>query len=222
MEKEHRIESIVFDLDGTLIDSADDIGAAGNRLLAEEGERALSRDEVRRFIGDGSRVFVQKAFEAVGRPLDEAVLDLMTTRFIAQYESDPYSLTKPYDAALSTVERLAGMGLKLAICTNKPQALAETILTELGFGKYLAAIAGGDRFPVRKPDPGHLMGVLELIECAPSNTLMVGDNEHDSAVAYGAGTRFALVPYGYARAPLAEIRADIRLHGLGDLIGIAG
>lgn len=214
--------AVVFDLDGTLIDSADDLGAAANRLLAREGRRPLEAGEVRRFIGDGTRVFVDRAWSATGTGVAGAELDDLARRFIAEYESDVAGLTRPYPGAAETLATLKRAGLRLGVCTNKPQAPAEQVIAALGLGAWVDMIAGGDRFAYRKPDPRHLLSALELLGVAPANAVMVGDNEHDMAVAHGAGTGAVLVSYGYARTPLAEIEADARIDTLAELIDILG
>jgi phosphoglycolate phosphatase len=212
-----RLDAVVFDLDGTLIDSADDLGAAVNRLLAAEGRRALSGAEVRRFIGDGSRVFVDRAWSATGASAGDADLDTLVPRFIAEYESAVAGFTRPYPGAVETVAALKAAGLAIAVCTNKPQRPAETVLAELGFADHVDAVAGGDRFAHRKPDPRHLLDTLALLGTAPDRTVMVGDNEHDMAVARGAGTGAILARYGYARTALDAINADVRIDALSEL-----
>lgn len=214
--------AVVFDLDGTLIDSADDLGAAANRLLAAEGRRPLTGTEVRRFIGDGSRVFVQRAWAATGLPADDSALDGLVPRFVAEYESDVAGNTRPYPGAIETVARLKTAGLKLAVCTNKPQRPAEMVLEQLGFAAHLDVVAGGDRFPYRKPDPRHLSDTVSLLGTTAGGTVMVGDNEHDMAVARGAGTGAVLVSYGYARTPLPEIDADALIDAISDLPALLG
>ena len=221
-----KASAVVFDLDGTLIDSADDLGAAANRLLASEGRRPLSPQEVRRFIGDGSRVFVERAWAATGAPADSSEgatgLTSLVERFIDEYQSDVAGHTRAYPGALETVARLKQAGLAVAVCTNKPQAPAQSVLELLGFGDYVDVVAGGDRFTHRKPDPRHLLDTLALLGCAAQDAVMVGDNEHDMAVAHGAGTGAVLVSYGYARLPLAEIEADARIDSLTELPDLIG
>ena len=215
--------AVVFDLDGTLIDSADDLGAAANRLLAAEGRRPLSPQEVRRFIGDGSRVFVERAWAATGTPAETpAALEALVARFIAEYQSDVAGHTVAYPGAVEIVAALKAAGIAVAVCTNKPQRPAELVLEALGFAPHLDAVAGGDRFAHRKPDPRHLLDTLALLGRTPRDAVMVGDNEHDMAVAHGAGTGAVLVSYGYARLPLADIEADARIDRLAELPGILG
>lgn len=217
------VDAVVFDLDGTLIDSAADLGRAANRLLAEHGRRPLSMAEVRRFIGDGARVLVQRAMAETGAPAESSVLDDLTVRFIAHYEADATAETVVYPTVAATLRRLRATGLRIAVCTNKPQSATAAVLDTLGLAALVDAAAGGDRFAVRKPDAGHLLGTLELLGIPPGRAVMVGDNEHDAAVARAAGTGAVLVTYGYARTPLDEIDVDARidrLDGLLDLLGI--
>lgn len=215
--------AVVFDLDGTLIDSADDLGAAANRLLAAEGRRPLTPAEVRKFIGDGSRVFVDRAWAATGAPADSpAALDALVARFIVEYQSDVAGRTIAYPGAVETVARLKSAGIAVAVCTNKPQRPAELVLEALGFAPHVDAVAGGDRFAHRKPDPRHLLDTLALLGATSDGAVMVGDNEHDMAVAHAAGTGAVLISYGYARLPLAEIEADARIDSLTDLPALLG
>lgn len=216
------VDAVVFDLDGTLIDSAADLGRAANRLLAEEGRRALTIAEVRSFIGDGARVLVERAMTATGPAADAGDLGPLTARFVAHYETDPVAATTVYPAVAETLTRLRAAGLRIGVCTNKPQAATAQVLRTLGLADYVDAAAGGDRFPVRKPDVGHLLGTLDLLGVPAGRAVMVGDNEHDAAVARAAGTGAVLMTYGYARKPLAEIDVDARLDRLDGLLGLLG
>lgn len=214
------VDAIVFDLDGTLIDSAGDLARAANRLLAEQARRPLELAEVRRFIGDGARVLVRRAMAATGAAAADSSLDALTARFIALYEADATASTVVYPGVPETLDRLRALGLRIAVCTNKPQAATGSVLQALGLAPRIDAAAGGDRFPVRKPDAGHLLGTLELIGVPAARAVMVGDNEHDAAVARATGTGSVLVTYGYARTPLHEIDTDARIDRLDALLGL--
>lgn len=216
------VDAVVFDLDGTLIDSADDLGRAANRLLAEESRRPLSGAEVRRFIGDGARVLVRRAMQATGPEAGSAELDGLTARFIAHYEADPIADTIVFPGVPAVLGHLRAAGLRVAVCTNKPQAATEAVLEVLGLAAFVEAAGGGDRFPTRKPDSGHLLGTLALLDVPPTHAVMVGDNEHDAAVARAAGTGTVLVSYGYARTPLHEIDTDARIDAMPELPALLG
>lgn len=212
------VDAVVFDLDGTLIDSAGDLARAANRLLAEESRRPLDMAEVRRFIGDGARVLVRRAMAATGAAAADGDLDALTARFIAHYEADATASTVVYPGVTETLDHLRAAGLRIAVCTNKPHTATGAVLQALGLAGRIDAAAGGDRFAVRKPDAGHLLGTLALIGVPASRAVMVGDNEHDCAVARAAGTGSVLVTYGYARTPLHEIDTDARIDGLDALL----
>lgn len=219
------IRAVVFDLDGTLIDSAPDLARAINAVLSEDGRDNVSLAQVHRFIGDGARVLVKRAMAATGEVLTEDALDAVTTRFLDHYGSHVAVDTVLFPGAGETLDHLKAHGLKIGICTNKPQAATEAVLRHFGLDRWVDAIGGGDRFPVRKPDPGHLRGVLGDLAIPPTGTVMVGDNEHDMAVARAAGTGSVLVSWGYARLPLEQIDADRRidrLYELPALLGITG
>lgn len=216
------VDAVVFDLDGTLIDSAADLARAANRLLAEQDRRALSLAELRSFIGDGARVLVERAMAATGAAAAAESLDALTARFVAHYEANATAATTVYPTVPETLARLRRAGLRIAVCTNKPQAATGSVLHALGLAEFVDAAAGGDRFPVRKPEAGHLLGTLALLGVPAARAVMVGDNEHDAAVARAAGTGAVLVTYGYARKPLAEIDADARIDRLDELPGLLG
>ena len=216
------VDAVVFDLDGTLIDSAADLGRAANRLLDEEGRRALSMAEVRSFIGDGARVLVDRAMAATGVSAAADSLDELTRRFIAHYEADATAATTVYPSVPETLAVLRRAGIRVGVCTNKPQAATAAVLEALGLAGMVEAAAGGDRFSMRKPDAGHLLGTLDLLGVPAERAVMVGDNEHDAAVARAAGTGAVLVTYGYARKPLAEIDVDARIDRLDRLLELLG
>ncbi len=211
---------VVFDLDGTLADSAPDLRAAANRRLAQAGRRPIGPEEARRFVGDGVAAFVERAFAATGPALGPDALADAARAFLADYEENAAVLTRPYPGAAEALERLAAAGRRLAVCTNKPQAAAERLLAELGLARFFEAVAGGDRYPVRKPDPGHLLGLLAEMGGAPGAAAMVGDSGIDAETARAAGVPFVLVSWGYARTPLADLPADRRIDRFADLPGL--
>lgn len=214
------LQSVLFDLDGTLIDSAPDLHAALNRLLAERGLRTATLLAVQRMIGDGARKLVQRGLEAAGETVDAAALDRAEERFLQLYMAAPAVLTHAYDGVVDTLRQLAHRGLTLGICTNKPAEPTHAILRQLGIGSMFGGVSGGDSAPVRKPDPGHIRDALSRMGAQPATTLMVGDNEHDVRAAHQAGLRTVAVTYGYARHPYPELGADWLIPRFPDLIGI--
>jgi len=206
---------LVFDLDGTLIDSAPDLRAAINQMLRERGRPPLSLAQVRRMIGDGATALVRRALTESGLDPEQATPAL--PRFLQLYESDAVRLTRPYPGVPATLAALRRQGYRTAICTNKPQHATLTVLEGLGLLSLFDAIAGGDRFAVKKPDPGHLLGLFDALGGHAQRAAMIGDNENDAAAAHGAGIPLVLMRYGYARVDPESLGADALLDHFADL-----
>lgn len=211
------IRFVVFDLDGTLIDSAPDLRAAANAVLAEAGRPPLDLPTIRRFIGDGVRKLIERAFAATGPALDEAALDRATAEYSALYAAGASVLTRPYDGVIDTLRALTERGLRLAVCTNKPAAAAGIVLDELGLAPFFGGVSGGDSVARRKPDPAHVLDALARIGGVPGAAAMVGDNEHDIAAGKAAGLATIAVTYGYARVPYPELGADRLVDRFADI-----
>jgi phosphoglycolate phosphatase len=192
----------VFDLDGTLIDSAPDIHAAGNATLAAEGFGPLPFDQARGFIGNGARVFVERLERAATGSSDPARTARMHRRFIAIYEAS-HARTRPYPGAEGALRALRAQGWQLALCTNKPEGPARAVLAHFGWSDLFTAVIGGDTLPVIKPDPAPLHAAIAALGGGPA--LFVGDSEVDAETARAAGTPFALFTEGYRRRPVAAI-----------------
>jgi phosphoglycolate phosphatase len=201
-----RLKAILFDLDGTLVDSAGDLRDALNALLAEEGLAPLDLEAVKGMIGDGVARLVERGLAARGAGLDR--LPARVARFMELYEANAARLTRPYPQLAETLESLRKRGLRLAVVTNKPHAATMRILEALDLARFFDAVVGGDTLSRRKPDPAPLLHAMRALDAAPAETLMVGDNHHDVAAARAAGVPVAVVAYGYGRRPAAELGAD--------------
>jgi len=211
--------AIVFDLDGTLVDTAPDLTAALNVVLGEHERVRLSVAAVRAMIGDGTAKMVERGFDATGSvPSD---LDPAVQRFLTVYAGAVADRSQPYPGVAATLEALAAAGQRLAVCTNKPDVLAEQLLTVLDLRKYFQVVVGGD-VPYRKPNPRHLQLTLERLGAAPDAAVMVGDAGNDVASARAAGLAVVLVPYGYTTVPAAQLGADAVLQGFTDLPAVLG
>jgi phosphoglycolate phosphatase len=206
---------LAFDLDGTLVDSVPDLTNALNVVLGERGYRQLTPAEVKPMVGDGVPTLVARAFAACGGGPAEAASAL--PRYIAQYEANATDLTRPYPGVLETLAGLRRRGYRTAVCTNKLQGATETVLQGLGLADLFDGVAGGDRYPVRKPDPGHLLRLVAELGGSPGRAAMIGDSENDAAAAHAAGIRLIIVGYGYARGDLALFGADAVLEDFADL-----
>ncbi len=184
---------MLLDLDGTLVDSVPDLAAAMNHCLAARGLARLSRQDVRGFIGDGAKALVERGFAARGQVA--APSDLAA--FLAYYGAHAADETCAYPGVAEGLADLRRRGWVLAVCTNKPEAPARSLLAALGLDGFFAAIGGGDSFPVRKPDPGHLLATLRAAGGVPARCVMVGDHHNDIAAARGAGVPGIWASYGY-------------------------
>jgi len=201
--------AVIFDLDGTLIDSEPDIRATLNRVLAAEGLAPLDKEQVTGMIGDGATVLVTRGFAARGVESGPRQL----AAFLADYALHSVDETAPYPGMVAALEALREAGHKLGVCTNKPEAATRAILAGLGMDGYFTAVKGGDSTPYRKPDPRHLAATLEALGVAEA--VMVGDHANDMNAAAGLGVKSIFVPWGYGQA-----RGDYTAAAPGDLPGI--
>jgi phosphoglycolate phosphatase len=203
-----RFETVIYDLDGTLIDSAKDMQMAVSNVLADHGLPAVSEDDVRIFMGQGSKVTMAKAFAKYGKTLDEATLSAVTKEFVRYYEADPISHTVAFQGVADVVAHFARLGLKQGVCTNKFETPSRMILEHLKLMPPIADVAGADTFPVRKPDPKHILMLLARMGGDPKRTVMIGDSIHDVEAAHGAGLPAVLVSWGYTVKPASELGAE--------------
>jgi phosphoglycolate phosphatase len=200
------VEAVVFDLDGTLVDTAADIAAAVNRTLAADGLRSLSPAEVEPMIGRGATVLIALAYEAAGAPLDPAEVPATAERYLARYAEHPAEHARPYADAPEALAALHERGVGLAVCTNKRTSLARAVLEATGLAPFLGAVVGPDMVSRRKPDPAHLGAAMEAIGAGPARTLYVGDGDVDVQTARAAGVRYAIVAWGRAAAGAPQLR----------------
>ncbi len=186
--------AVIFDLDGTLIDSAPDLRAALNRLLATRGLPALDAPMVRGMIGDGAKVLVERAFAAYGQ--QAGPVDL--TDFLADYQANSTVETVAYPGIEATLAQLAANGHDLAICTNKSATATAMILRQLGLERYFKDVTGGDSTPYRKPDPRHLASAVTALGAA--SAVMIGDHHNDMEAARGLDMPSIFVAWGYGQS----------------------
>lgn len=211
--------TIIFDLDGTLVDTAPDLVRTLNHILTSEGYPALSREQVLTCVGHGARHMLNRGFETVGIALSEGELDGHMETFMSHYGANIAVESRPFPGVESAITMLRDRGARLGICTNKPETLSRKLLDELALSHHFEAIAGGDTFAVRKPDPGHLTGTIKRAGGAPSRAIMVGDSETDIRTAQAASIPVIAVNFGYTDKPVESFHPDIVIGHYDELVG---
>lgn len=193
--------AILFDLDGTLIDSAPDLHAAAARMLEAEGQPPLSPNQIRAFIGNGVPKLVERIIGAAD--MDMADHGRLTEAFLDHYNANPTQLTRVYPDVMATLDALCERGFAMGLCTNKPEAPARAIVEHFGMDRYLEVIIGGDTLATKKPDPEGLMAAYNQL--GGTARLYVGDSEVDAEAAGRADVLFALFTKGYRKSPVGAI-----------------
>lgn len=195
---------IVFDLDGTLIDTAPDLLDSLNHCLNFAGLSPAAPAELRRFVGMGGRVMIERAFAAQNRPLQQAHLDELLTLFLEHYSTNIPGSSQPFPGVIAALDRLEEAGYTLAICTNKYEQLSTSLIGALGLDQRFAANCGADTFDFRKPDPRHLTETIRIAGGDPQRAIMVGDSRTDIDTAKAAGIPVIAVDFGYTDRPVHE------------------
>lgn len=198
--------ALVFDLDGTLVDTAPDLLAALNVLMMREGRRLINPLEMRHLVGRGAKVLIAQAFAETGTPVGEDRLEALFQDYLVEYGRRIADTSKPYPGVPETVRTLADRGVRMAVLTNKPHSMAEVLLPALGLSPYFIAVYGAGKKPYLKPDPRIFADVLADIGGGPA--VMVGDSVTDVQMARNAGVPAVLVPYGYSPEPVESLGAD--------------
>ncbi|WP_246191171.1 phosphoglycolate phosphatase [Aureimonas leprariae] len=207
----------VFDLDGTLVDTAPDLWASLNHCLVEVGLPPTTLELVRPHAGHGAKVMLQHAYTHAGHPLSEQEADGQLARFLAYYEAHIADASAPFPGVVEAMERLRSAGYRLAVCTNKTERLSRLLLDTLGLSDRFAAICGADTFARRKPDPVHLLGTIERAGAAREEAIMIGDTATDTDAAVAARVPSILVDFGYAPDERARRTADAVIETYDDL-----
>ncbi len=215
MDNPHR--AVVFDLDGTLIDSAPDLQAAANAMLAEIGRAPLPLETVISFIGKGTGVLVERCLDATGGAVDG--FDALA-HFLDHYGREPVARTTFYPGVEELLKALETRGIPMAICTNKPEGPAREIARRLGL--EIEVIVGGDTLDVRKPDPAPLHLAVERLGVSRATAIYVGDSETDYRTACAAGVSFIYFDGGYQRGEIEDFRPDYRISRMDAVLSVIG
>ncbi len=196
--------TIVFDLDGTLVDTAPDLAAATNHVFGQIGLAPVAPRDLHPFISRGSRVMIEEGLRLHGVTKSEDAITELHKLVLPYYAENVAVLSRPFDGIPELLDTLSQSGARLAVCTNKFEALSKALLQQLGVDHRFAVIAGRDTFDVFKPAPGHLIRTIEMAGGRPDRAVMVGDSEVDIATAAAAGVPSIGVTFGYTPRPIGE------------------
>ena len=211
--------AVVFDLDGTLVDTIGDLTTALNTTLTELDLAPHSEDAVRSMVGGGLAKLLERALAAHGADLEAIGRDTAVERIFEHYAATPASSSELYPGAKETLAALTEAGIPCGICTNKPEPIARDLLEAMGIADAFGIIQGAEAGFPRKPDPAGLAHVVEMLGATPKTTLMVGDSEADVKAARAAGLKgVILVSFGYSVTPVTELRADVVINHLHELV----
>ena len=213
--------TVVFDLDGTLAETAPDLIAALNFVLASEGVEPMSVASARWLLGAGGRVLIQRGFAQADRPLDAATLETLFARFLAYYNAHIADHSTLFPGVIESLDRFAAAGWRLAVCTNKLEASSHLLLGKLGVADRFAFVCGQDTFGVGKPDPKPLLETIRKVGGRPDRAVMVGDSRTDIDTGKAAGVPVAAVDFGYTDTPVAELGPDRVISHFGALFEAA-
>ncbi len=209
--------TVIFDLDGTLVDTAPDLTAALNHALQTLGRPGVPPESVRHMVGHGARKLLERGLATSGA-VSPDLIERGFAPFLAYYADHIADGSRPYAGVETALDTLAAAGCRLGICTNKPVALSEKLVAALGWSGRFAANLGFDSVPRAKPDPGHLLGTISAAGGDPATTVFVGDSITDTTTARAAGVPVIAVTFGFSDRPASELGADRLIDHYDELI----
>lgn len=202
------LKAVVFDLDGTLVDTAPDLMAATNHVLSLLKRRPITMVEVRSFVGRGARILIERGVAATGDAIDEASLTYYHAEFLRHYEGHTADRSEIFPGAVTLLKRLADSGIKAGVCTNKPEGLSRQLLDALDLSRLVGAIIGPDTIGIGKPDAAPYLETVKRLGVPAKNSILVGDSETDILTARAAKVPVIAVTFGYTPKPVAEYGPD--------------
>ena len=211
------LPTIVFDLDGTLVDTAPDLINALNYILVREGMPPVPLHSARTMIGAGARRLLERGLELDGRVIELEDINRLTADFIDYYAAHIADASRPFEGLEAALDDLAARGCRFAVCTNKLEWLSKLLLDRLGLSARFSAICGADTFGISKPDPAILRQTVARAGGELSSTVMVGDAGPDIGVARRAGVPVIGVTFGYTEVPIADLKPDLLIHHMKEL-----
>lgn len=211
--------SLVFDLDGTLVETAPDLAGAMNAVLIANGRPPVPPAEVRHMVGRGARALIERGFEVTGGPVDPAALDGHFDHFIRYYVEHIADASVAFPDVMAVLTRLKAAGHRLGVCTNKPEGLAVALLDALDLSGFFSAVLGADTLDVRKPNPRHLSETVARMGGDMARAVMIGDSEVDAETARNAGVPSVIFTFGYTQFDPKTFGAAALLDGYDALEG---
>lgn len=208
---------VIFDLDGTLIDTAPDLIDSLNHTIEAVGMAPFTFEDLTHLVGQGVRVMVRRAFELRQTVLDQKTEDRLFDRYMIHYKAGMPGRSRPYDGVVDCMDRLSAAGMRLAVCTNKTEELAFPLIEKLGLLDRFAVMTCGDTFPVRKPDARHILGTIERAGGDPRRSLMIGDSVSDIRGAQNAGVPSVAVTFGYSDVAVDTLAPSHVISGYDEL-----
>jgi phosphoglycolate phosphatase len=200
--------AVVFDLDGTLVDTAPDLWRATNHILVSRGRRPIRLDDVRAFVGHGARALIARGFKATGDGADRETIEKLFVEFVSYYGEHIAEGSEAFPGAITLLDRLAEDGFRLGVCTNKLEGLSVRLLEALDLLKYFDAVVGPDTVGLAKPDPTTYRETIRRMKLNIARSVMIGDSETDVLTARAAGVPVIGVTFGYTPRPVAEFGPD--------------
>lgn len=208
---------VIFDLDGTLIDTAPDLIDSLNHTITAVGLAPVTFDDLTHLVGQGVRIMIRRAFQLREVPLDEAQENRLFDRYLEHYQAHMPGRSQPYAGAIACLDRLEAAGMQFAICTNKGGQLAVDLIEKLGLAHRFATMTCGDTFDFRKPDGRHILGTIERAGGDPAASLMIGDSVNDILAAQNAGIPSVAVTFGYSDVAVETLDPDHVISGYDQL-----
>jgi len=211
---------LLFDLDGTLLDTAPDLHATLNHCLKAADRPTVTLDSVKHMVGQGAVALLERGLTATGGMVCTENFEKLVTLFFDYYERHLSAHCYPYEGLMELLPVLKEQGCDMAVCTNKPVSFAKTIIKDLNLDTFFPVITGGDSFDVRKPDPGHILKTLDLMNNRSGPTVMIGDTHNDIDAANAANITSIAVSFGYSDTPANKLGANYVIDHFSELLPV--
>ena len=208
---------VIFDLDGTLLDTAPDLMASLNHVLDRDGLAHVRYEDMTWLVGQGAKVMIERAWAMHGRPSSPEQLETAFDAFLVHYAAGMPGKSQPFPGLIAALDRLQAAGMDLAVCTNKTEALARRLIDSLGMTERFAAITGGDTFAVKKPHGDHILETIRMAGGDARDAVMIGDSVNDILAAQNAGVPAIAVPFRYTDKPVETFDPDLIISHFDEL-----